>query len=112
MEAKEHHLGGYRVLDRIKCFLNKGEFCHNLEILEAFSVGLEVSFSGDCCIFEPQFFFFLLIGLKVLLFFFKFLCGLQGPVRMPVSANPGLNFNQGFFIFLSKALSGNILYSF
>ena len=58
MEAKEHHLGGYRVLDRIKCFLNKGEFCHNLEILEAFSVGLEVSFSGDCCFFEPQFFFF------------------------------------------------------
>ena len=55
MEAKERHLGGYRVLDRIKCFLNKREFCHNLEILEAFSVGLEVSFSGDCCIFEPQF---------------------------------------------------------
>ena len=32
--------------------------------------------------------------------------GTQGPVvRTPVSANPGLNFNPGFFIFLSKALS-------
>ena len=30
----------------------------------------------------------------------------QGPVvRMPVSPNPGLNFNPGFFFFLSKALS-------
>ena len=30
----------------------------------------------------------------------------QGPVvRTPVSANSGLNFNPGFFIFLSKALS-------
>ena len=30
----------------------------------------------------------------------------QDPVvRTPVSANPGLNFNPGFFIFLSKALS-------
>ena len=30
----------------------------------------------------------------------------QGPVvRTPVSANPGLYFNPGFFIFLSKALS-------
>ena len=30
----------------------------------------------------------------------------QGPVvRTPVGANPGLNFNLGFFIFLSKALS-------
>ena len=30
----------------------------------------------------------------------------QGPVvRTPVSANPGLKFNQGFFFFLSKALS-------
>ena len=30
----------------------------------------------------------------------------QGPVvRTPVSANPGLNFNPGFFFFLSKALS-------
>ena len=30
---------------------------------------------------------------------------LLGPVvRTPVSANPGLNFNWGFFIFLSKAL--------
>ena len=29
-----------------------------------------------------------------------------GPVvRTPVSASPGLNFNPGFFIFLSKALS-------
>ena len=29
----------------------------------------------------------------------------QGPVvRTPVSANPGLNFNPGFFFFLSKAL--------
>ena len=26
-------------------------------------------------------------------------------VRTPVSANPGLNFNSGFFSFLSKALS-------
>ena len=32
-----------------------------------------------------------------------------GPViRTPVSANPGLNFNPGFPIFLSKALSGII----
>ena len=31
---------------------------------------------------------------------------LQGPVvRTRVSANPGLNFNRGFFFFLSKALS-------
>ena len=31
---------------------------------------------------------------------------LQGPVvRTPVNANPGLNFNQGFFFFSSKALS-------
>ena len=28
----------------------------------------------------------------------------QGVVRTPVSANPGLNFNLGFFFFLSKAL--------
>ena len=29
-----------------------------------------------------------------------------GPVvRTPVSTNPGLNFNPGFFLFLSKALS-------
>ena len=35
-----------------------------------------------------------------------------GPVvRTPVSANPGLNFNPGFFIFLSKALS-QIIFSF
>ena len=35
-----------------------------------------------------------------------------GPVvRTPVSANPGLNFNPGFFIFLSKALS-LIIFSF
>jgi len=34
-----------------------------------------------------------------------------GPVvRTPVSANPGLNFNPGFFFFLSKALS-RILFS-
>ena len=34
-------------------------------------------------------------------------------VRTPVSANPGLNFNPGFFFFLSKALSpDNFLYSF
>ena len=34
---------------------------------------------------------------------------LQGPVvRTPVSVNPGLNFNRGFPIFLSKALSGII----
>ena len=26
-------------------------------------------------------------------------------VQMPVSTNPGLNFNLGFFFFLSKALS-------
>ena len=37
---------------------------------------------------------------------------LQGPVvRTPVSANPGLNFNPGFFIFLSKVLS-RIIFSF
>ena len=31
---------------------------------------------------------------------------LQGPVvRTRVSASPGLNFNRGFFFFLSKALS-------
>ena len=36
----------------------------------------------------------------------------QGPVvGTPVSANPGLNFNPGFFIFLSKALS-RIIFSF
>ena len=30
----------------------------------------------------------------------------RGPVvQMPVSTNPGLNFNLGFFFFLSKALS-------
>ena len=37
----------------------------------------------------------------------------QGPVvRMPISANPGLNFNQGFFFFSSKALSQMIFYIF
>ena len=36
---------------------------------------------------------------------------LQGQVvRTPVSANPGLNFNPGFFFFLSKALSWIIFY--
>ena len=41
----------------------------------------------------------------------SFLCyslyviGLGGVVQTPVSANPGLNFNPGFFFFLSKALS-------
>jgi len=36
--------------------------------------------------------------------------GALGPVvRTPVSANPGLNFNPGFFSFLSKALSWIIL---
>ena len=35
-----------------------------------------------------------------------------GPVvRTPVSANPGLNFNPGSFIFLSKALS-QVIFSF
>ena len=34
-------------------------------------------------------------------------------VRTLVSTNPGLNFNPGFFFFLSKALSpDNFLYSF
>ena len=33
-------------------------------------------------------------------------------VRTPVSANPGLNFNQGFFFFSSKALSQMIFYIF
>ena len=38
---------------------------------------------------------------------------LLGPVvRTPVSANPGLNFNQGFFFFSSKALSQMIFYIF
>ena len=38
---------------------------------------------------------------------------LQGPVvQTPVSANPGLNFNQGFFFFSSKALSQMIFYIF
>ena len=33
----------------------------------------------------------------------------QGPVvRTPVGANPGLNFNPGFFLFLSKAHYGII----
>ena len=37
---------------------------------------------------------------------------LPGPViRTPVSANPGINFNPGFFIFVSKALS-RIIFSF
>ena len=36
-----------------------------------------------------------------------------GPVvRMPVSTNPGLNFNPAFFFLLSKALSDNFLHSF
>ena len=36
---------------------------------------------------------------------------LQGPVvQTPVSANPVLNFNQGFFIFSSKVLSQMIFY--
>ena len=37
-----------------------------------------------------------------------------GPVvRTPVSADPGLNFNPGFFFFIPKALSpDNFLYSF
>ena len=36
----------------------------------------------------------------------------QGPVvRMQVSANPGLNFNPGSFIFLSKALF-QVIFSF
>ena len=41
----------------------------------------------------------------------SFLCyslcviGLGQVVQTPVSANPGLNFNQGFFFFLSKELS-------
>ena len=38
---------------------------------------------------------------------------LLGPVvRMLVSANPGLNFNQGFFFFSSKALTRIIFYIF
>ena len=37
-----------------------------------------------------------------------FLIQLGPVVRTPVSANPGLNFNPGFFIFLSKALSRTI----
>ena len=37
----------------------------------------------------------------------------QGPVvRTNVSANPGLNFNQGLFFFSSKALSQVIFYIF
>ena len=36
---------------------------------------------------------------------------IQGPVvRTPVSTNPGLNFNPGFFFFLSKALFRIIFY--
>ena len=36
---------------------------------------------------------------------------IQGPVVwMPVSANPGLNFNLGLFFFSSKALSRIIFY--
>ena len=36
---------------------------------------------------------------------------LLGPVvRTPFSANPGLNFNQGFFFFSSKELSRVIFY--
>ena len=38
---------------------------------------------------------------------------LQGPVvQTPVSANPGLNFNQGFFFLSSKELSRMIFYIF
>ena len=61
-------------LIKLNAFLTKGKFCLRLEILEAFSVGLEAPFWGDFCISESQFIFFLLIGLKVsnllLLFFF------------------------------------------
>ena len=36
-----------------------------------------------------------------------------GPVvRTPVSANPGLNFNQGFFFLSSKELSRMVFYIF
>ena len=65
-------------LIKLNAFQTKGKFCLNLEILEAFSMGLEVSFWGDFCISEPQILFcfvFLLIGLKVsnlLVFFFNF----------------------------------------
>ena len=31
--------------------------------------------------------------------------GLDPVVRRPISANPGLNFNPGFFFFFSKAFS-------
>ena len=39
---------------------------------------------------------------------------IQGPVvRKPVSANPGLNFNLGFFfLFIKSTLSDNFLYFF
>ena len=45
-------------LIKLNAFQTKGKFCLNLEMLEAFSMGLEVSFWGDFCISEPQFFFF------------------------------------------------------
>ena len=44
---------------------------------------------------------------------FKIILKHQGPVvRTQVSANPGLNFNQGFFFLSSKELSRMIFYIF
>lgn len=63
-------------LIKLNAFQIKGKCYLNLEILEAFPMGLEVSFWGDFCTSEPQilFCFFLLIGLKVSNFgvFFNF----------------------------------------
>ena len=44
-------------LIKLNAFQIKGKFYLNLEILETFSVGLEVSFWGDFCTSEPQILF-------------------------------------------------------
>ena len=47
-----------------------------------------------------------IVGHKLNLFKNVTQCYLPGPVvRRPISANPGLNFNMGFFFFCSKAFS-------
>ena len=69
-------------------------YCFVFPINITFSIHeVSESFHTTCCIFFWKLFFF---------------CHLGPVVQMAVNANPGLNFNPGFFIFLSKALSGII----